>query len=296
MKILITGASGFIGRELVKALSQDGHELFLLTHQTVLSKDHFSFNSLEELPEKISALDAVINLAGAPIMGRPWTEARKKVLWDSRVGLTEKLVDALAQLTSPPKIFLSGSAIGIYGDQGDTTLDESAVLQGGFGHQLCLAWEKAALKAETWGARVVILRTGLVIGAKGGFLKPMEWPFRLGLGGPIGPGRHWMSWIHRDDHIRLMCALLANPDARGPYNLTAPLPVTNSEFTATLARVVRKPAFIRIPSKLLQWTLGEMAGLLMESTRVIPEKALKEGFLFQHPELEPAIREALGKN
>ena len=296
MKILITGASGFIGQELVKTLARDGHELFLLTHRTALSDGHVRLSSLTELPKITTALDAVINLAGAPIVGRRWTEARKKVLWESRVDLTETLVETVAQLKSPPQIFLSGSAIGIYGDQGDDALDESSTLKGGFGHRLCVAWEQAAQKAERFGSRVVLLRTGLVIGSGGGFLKPMEWPFRLGLGGPIGLGRHWMSWIHRDDHIRLMCALLNDPHARGPYNLTAPHPVTNTEFTATLARIVRRPAFFRIPAKLLQWTLGEMAGLLLESTRVTPEKALKAGFVFQYPELEPALREALGEN
>lgn len=296
MKILITGASGFIGRELVKALAKDGHELFLLTHHSGLSNEHTLLQRLTDLPQKTTALDAVINLAGAPIMGRPWTDARKRVLWESRVVLTESLVETVAQLDTPPLIFLSGSAIGIYGDQGNATLDESASLRGGFGHQLCVAWEQAAQKAESFGARVVLLRTGLVIGAGGGFLKPMEWPFRLGLGGPIGQGHQWMSWIHRDDHIRLMCALLLNPDARGPINLTAPHPVTNAEFTATLARVVRRPAFFRIPAKLLQWILGEMAGLLLESTRVEPTAALKAGFTFKYPELQAALRDALGEN
>ncbi|MEY4685227.1 MAG: hypothetical protein RLZ25_1686 [Pseudomonadota bacterium] len=296
MKILITGASGFIGRQLVNTLAKDGHELFLLAHQTGLSQTHTCINRLSDLPQKTSGLDAVINLAGAPIMGKPWTAARKRVLWDSRVLLTETLVETVAQLPSPPRIFLSGSAIGIYGDQGDASLDESAALRGGFGHQLCVAWEQAAQKAEAFGARVVLLRTGLVIGAGGGFLKPMEWPFRLGLGGPIGQGQQWMSWIHRDDHIRLLCALLVNPDARGPINLTAPSPVTNTEFTATLARIVRRPAFFRIPAKLLQWLLGEMAGLLLESTRVIPDAAIKRGFTFKYPDLEPALREALGED
>ena len=296
MKILVTGASGFIGRELVKKLSQDHHELFLLTHHSGLSGEHTRLKSLTELPQHTSTLDAVINLAGAPIMGKPWTEARKRVLWESRVRLTETLVETVAQLKSPPKVFLSGSAIGIYGDQGDTPLDETAHLQGGFGHDLCVAWEQAALKAESFGARVILLRTGLVVGSGGGFLKSMEWPFRLGLGGPIGQGRQWMSWIHRDDHIRLMCALLLNPDARGPINLTAPQPVTNTEFTTTLARVVRRPAFFRIPARLLQWILGEMAGLLLESTRVTPDAALKQGFVFEYSELEAALREALGEN
>jgi len=296
MKILITGASGFIGRELVKKLSQDEHELFLLTHRTGVSGKHTLVKTLSELPQHTSQLDAVINLAGAPIMGRPWTDARKRVLWDSRVRLTEHLVESVGRLDSPPRVFLSGSAIGIYGDQGDTPLDETAQLQGGFGHALCVAWEQAALKAESFGARVVLLRTGLVVGSGGGFLKSMEWPFRLGLGGPIGDGEQWMSWIHRDDHIRLMCALLLDAHARGPINLTAPHPVTNNEFTSTLARVVRRPAFFRIPGKLLQWILGEMAGLLLESTRVIPNAALKKGFTFEYSELEPALREALGES
>ena len=295
MKILITGASGFLGRELVRTLSEVGHELVLLTHQRHLPSRHTLLSRLEDLPRQAPVLDAVINLAGAPIMGKPWTDARKRVLWDSRVTLTDNLVESVSRLDSPPKIFLSGSAIGIYGDHGANPLTETAELHGGFGHQLCLAWEQAAKKAESFGARVVLLRTGLVIGSGGGFLKPMEWPFKLGLGGPIGTGQQWMSWIHRDDHIRLMHQLLMSTDAKGVFNLTAPNPVTNAEFTATLARILRRPAFFRIPAKPLQWTAGEMATLLLESTRVLPEAALKQGFEFSYPQLAPALREALGE-
>lgn len=295
MKILITGASGFIGRELVQKLSKDGHELVLLTHQTVLPGGHQALNTVEDLSRQVPALDAVINLAGAPIMGKPWTDARKRILWESRVTLTEKLVESVSRLDAPPKVFISGSAIGIYGDHGADGLNEKAELHGGFGHELCLAWERAAQKAASFGARVILLRTGLVIGSGGGFLKPMERSFRLCLGGPIGDGQQWMSWIHRDDHIRLMDELLRSPDAKGVFNLTAPHPVTNAEFTQTLARILRRPAFFRIPAKPLHWVIGEMATLLLESTRVLPEAALKQGFTFTYPELEPALREALGE-
>jgi uncharacterized protein len=293
MKILITGASGFIGRHLVQNLASNGHELVLFSHYTSPPSGHPTIHSLDELSGTHEDFDAVINLAGAPIMGRPWTSARKDVLWKSRVSFTQALVASLGQMKKPPGIFLSGSAIGIYGDHAAERLDESSATGGGFGHTLCAAWESAALDARHFGARTALLRTGLVIGSGGGFLEPMARSFRLGLGGPIGDGQQWMSWIHIDDHIRLMRHLLDQNHAEGIYNLTAPQPVTNAVFTETLAQVLRRPAFLRMPAKFLKILLGEMAGLLLESQRVIPERAIKEGFSFSYSELEPALKNAL---
>jgi uncharacterized protein (TIGR01777 family) len=228
-------------------------------------------------------------------MGKRWTTERKQTLWDSRVALTQKLVQSLSRLESAPKVFLSGSAIGIYGDQGESLLEETAPVHGGFGHALCSAWEAQALEAQHLGARTVILRTGLVVGADGGFLQAMIPPFRLGLGGPLGHGQQWMSWIHIEDHIRLMCHLLNSSHASGVYNLTAPHPVTNENFTQGLAEILNRPACFRLPSWFLKTLLGEMSELLLESQRVIPAKALKDSFEFRYPELIPALRNALLK-
>jgi uncharacterized protein len=296
MRILITGSSGFIGRRLVQALSAEGHELVLLAHQNAPSGPHRIIHSFQELLDSDPELDAVINLAGAPILDLPWTEGRKQVLWESRVLLTQKLVGTLSKLKTTPKILLSGSAIGVYGDHDATRLSEEAKTHGGFGHQLCHAWEQAALAAEPLGIRTCLLRTGLVVGPEGGFLAPMARTFGWGLGGPISNGRQWMSWIHIDDHIRLMCHLLASEKSTGVYNLTAPNPVTNAEFTRTLARVIGKPAFFRVPAWFLKAIGGERMTLLLESQRVVPEKALDEGFAFSFPDLEPALKAALGRD
>lgn len=296
MRILVTGSSGFIGRRLVEALSLEGHELVLLAHHNAPSGSHRIIHSFQELLDSDPELDAVINLAGAPILDMPWTEGRKQALWESRVLLTQRLVGTLSKLKTTPKILLSGSAIGVYGDHDATRLSEEAKTHGGFGHQLCHAWEQAALAAEALGIRTCLLRTGLVVGPKGGFLAPMARTFGWGLGGPISNGRQWMSWIHIDDHIRLMCHLLASEKSAGVYNLTAPNPVTNAEFTRTLAGVIGKPAFFRVPAWLLKAIGGERMTLLLESQRVVPEKALDEGFTFTFPDLEPALKAALGRD
>lgn len=295
MKILVTGASGFIGRHLVQKLSDEGHDLVLLAHQTQPAGPHLVIHRLSELLEKEIDLDAVINLAGAPIIDKPWTEGRKQLLWESRVLLTQQLITVLSKLKKTPSVLLSGSAIGVYGEHHETKLSEAAKTHGGFSHELCQAWEQAALGATALGIRTCLLRTGLVIGSDGGFLAPMIRPFGWGLGGPISHGRQWMSWIHINDHIRLMCHLLSSHKSEGIYNLTAPNPVTNAEFTQTLAKILGKPAFLRIPGWLLTRLGGERMTLLLESQRVIPTRALDEGFEFSFSELEPALRDVLGQ-
>jgi uncharacterized protein (TIGR01777 family) len=298
MRILITGGTGFIGRELCRHLDAQGHQLTVLARNPAKARQTLSpieFNilsSLDDWEPRIS-FDAVINLAGEPIMAKRWTEHRKRTLWESRVGLTEKLVERMTSAQHKPAVFISGSAVGIYGDQNDAVLDEKSPFKDEFGHRLCSAWENAALQAEKLGIRVCLLRTGLVIGKHGGFLERLLLPFNLGLGGRIGEGRQWMSWIHIEDHIALSQHLLESPNARGPYNATAPNPVTNAEFTREMAKCLQRPALLPIPAWLLKLAMGEMAELLLGSQRVLPKKALSSGFKFSYETLEPALSNVL---
>jgi uncharacterized protein (TIGR01777 family) len=297
MRIFITGGTGFIGRALCKALLQAGHQLTVLSRrpQTVAMKCGAGVEALDGLDGWTPDLhfDAVINLAGEPIIGQRWTERRKQILWDSRVTLTRQLLEKIAQAEVKPAVLISGSAVGVYGNQGDTVLDESSPGRNGFGQRLCAAWEASAKQAEVLNIRVCILRTGLVIGRQGGFLQKMRLPFKLGLGGRIGDGRQWMSWIHRDDHVAMTLFLLNSPSLAGVFNATAPHPVTNAEFTECLAALLKRPARLPVPAWLLRLGAGEMAELLLGGQRVLPKRMQAENFRFAFETLEPALREAL---
>lgn len=300
MKILITGGTGFIGRHLCGQLLAQGHEITVLTRRPDSIETVFAGGAkvlaITDLQAWTAdhAYDAVINLAGEPIMARRWSKSRKQVLWDSRVTLTQQLVECIRRADIKPSVFISGSAIGIYGDQGDLEIDESCSGSTGFGQQLCREWETAASAVADLGVRVCLLRTGLVVGSQGGFLRQMLLSFRLGLGGRIGTGRQWMSWVHLDDHIRMTQFLLDSPAANGAYNVTSPNPVTNSEFTRLLAKELHRPAVIPVPAWLLKLAAGEMSELLLGSQRVLPRRALVLGFKFNYETLEPALRNALG--
>jgi uncharacterized protein (TIGR01777 family) len=294
MRILITGGTGFIGTALGTVLLNAGHSLTILSRkpQTVRAGVE-AWASLDQwIPDR--AFDAVINFAGEPIIGPRWTDRRKQVLWDSRVALTDRLVQGMARAECKPDVLISGSAIGVYGDQGDTVLDEDSGGGGeDFGRRLCVAWEASARQAEDLGVRVCLLRTGLVIGKHGGFLEKMLLPFRLGLGGRIGDGRQWMSWIHLRDHVAMTLFLLESPRLRGVFNATAPEPVTNAEFVRCLAGLLNRPALLPLPAALLKLGLGEMAELLLGGQRVLPRRAQAEGFRFSFETLEPALRDVL---
>lgn len=298
MRILVTGGTGFIGERLCQRLASQGHKLSVLTRNSSRARrrlgqlDINTFSTLDEWTPDIG-FDAIINLAGEPIMAKRWTEDRKRILWESRVTLTEKLVERIANVEHKPSVLISGSAVGIYGDQGDELLDEASQTRDEFGHQLCKAWEDAAIRAEKSGTRVCLLRTGLVVGKHGGFLERMLLPFKLGLGGKIGDGRQWMSWIHIDDHIALTEHLLTSGELKGPFNATAPNPVTNAEFSRTLANCLNRPALLHIPAWLLKLMLGEMAELLLGSQRVLPKKAQVTGFKFSFETLQPALLDIL---
>lgn len=292
MHILLTGGTGLIGRQLCRHWLAQGHRLTVLSrhpeHVARLCGDHvLGVGSLQEV---IGPVDAVINLAGAPIADRPWTHKRKALLWSSRISFTETLLTWLQGLEQKPAVLISGSAVGWYGDGGERELTEaSGPVQDDFPSQLCIAWEETAQRAEALGIRVVLVRTGLVLAAEGGFLSRLLLPFKLALGGPIGNGRQWMPWVHIKDQIGLIDFLLHKPDASGPYNACAPHPVRNREFAKTLGQVLHRPAFMPMPAIALKVGLGELSGLLLGGQKALPERLQAAGFTFQFTELRAAL-------
>lgn len=296
MRVLVTGGTGFIGRALVRRLLARGDAVTVLSRRPAKAAALFGagvsvWRDLSEwTPE--TAFDAIINLAGEPIVDRPWTDARRRVLRDSRIGVTEALLQAMRQSVRKPAVLLSGSAIGIYGNDGPDPVTESTPAADDFGAVLCADWERAALAAEALGVRVCLLRTGLVLHAEGGLLKKMHLPFALGLGSRLGDGGQPMSWIHRGDHLDALLFLLDHDTCRGAYNLTAPSPVSNREFTETLACSLKRPAFLAAPAWALRAALGQRAPMLLGGRRVLPERLLAEGFRFRFPELAGALAQA----
>ena len=297
MNILITGGTGLIGRALCAALLRDGHALTVLSRkpQSVAAKCGPAVRAMGSLDEwrPEQNFDAVINLAGEPIADAAWTTARKKILWQSRVTLTEQLVHRMVTAQKRPSVLLSGSAIGYYGDCGDAAQDEACNVGSDFGAQLCAAWETAALKAGQSDVRVYLLRTGLVVSAEGGLLAKMRLPFSFGLGARLGNGQQWMSWIHIDDYVAIVRLLLTKVDVEGPVNMTAPEAVTNAGFTATLAKALHRPAFLAAPAGVLKLALGERSILLLGGQRVVPAKVLAMGYAFAHATLDDALRSEL---
>ncbi|CRL98572.1 Epimerase family protein [Pseudomonas sp. 28 E 9] len=292
MHILLTGGTGLIGRQLCRHWLAQGHRLTVLsrTPESVARICGAQVLGVGRLQGVIGAVDAVVNLAGAPIADRPWTHKRKALLWSSRISLTESLLAWLERLEQKPAVLISGSAVGWYGDGGERELTEdSGPVQDDFPSQLCIAWEETAARAEALGIRVVLVRTGLVLAAEGGFLSRLLLPFKLALGGPIGNGRQWMPWVHIRDQIALIDFLLHKADARGPYNACAPHPVRNREFAKTLGQVLHRPAFMPMPAFALKVGLGELSGLLLGGQKALPERLLAAGFTFQFTELRAAL-------
>ncbi|CAI3789713.1 Epimerase family protein [Pseudomonas sp. MM227] len=295
MHILLTGGTGLIGRKLCQHWVGQGHRLTVLSRQPGQVKQLCGASvrgvaQLEEIGEE--TVDAVVNLAGAPIADRPWTARRRALLWSSRITLTERLLAWLESRAQRPEVLISGSAVGWYGDGGERELNEtSQPVKEDFASHLCIAWEETALRAEALGVRVVLVRTGLVLASQGGFLKRLMLPFKLGLGGPIGSGRQWMPWVHIDDQIALIDFLLHQTQCRGPYNACAPEPVRNREFARQLGRALHRPAFLPLPSLLLKAGLGELSGLLLGGQRARPVALQAAGFNFRYSELSAALTE-----
>jgi hypothetical protein len=287
VRILVTGGTGFIGAPLCRALRGAGHGV------TVVSRDpgHVNGDAVgwEAVGTAVREADALVNLAGESIAAR-WSEARKQRILASRVEGTRTLVGAVAASDRRPAVLLNASAVGYYGPRGDEPLDETAGPGTGFLAEVCQAWEREALAAEGLGVRVVRLRLGVVLAADGGALARMLPPFRAFLGGPIGSGTQWMSWIHRDDVTGLMVDALENPSYQGAVNATAPQPVTNREFAAALGRALARPAVVRTPALVLRLALGEMADMLVTGQRVLPRVATRLEYRWRYAELGTALR------
>lgn len=297
-KVLVTGATGFIGKRLCEALSAAGHDVTALVRNPELAGELSMpigiVTDLEQIaPDR--KIDVIVNLAGAPIAAGRWTDSKKRQIIDSRLTVTKAVLSLVKRLKTKPNVLINGSAIGWYGLRGDEALSETDQHVDCFSHVLCAAWEACASEAAALGLRTVFLRTGIVLGTQGGAMTSMLTPFEFGLGGPMGNGRQWMSWITRDDLVRLMAHCIANRNVCGPVNGTAPNPVRNAEFVAKLARALHRPAVFRAPGALLRLMLGEFADeLLLGGQRVMPVKAIASGFTFLQPELGPAFDEILG--
>ncbi|WP_415911397.1 TIGR01777 family oxidoreductase [Neptuniibacter sp. QD37_11] len=296
MKILVTGGTGFIGKHLIEARLEEGDEVVCWSRNPSKVAELFQgrVEALRDLPPQDElAVDAVINLAGEPIADQKWTEDRKQLLRASRIDLTHELVGWIEAQTVKPKVLISGSAIGYYGcHDDDKKLGEESLPNRGFTHTLCADWEAEALKAEAFGVRVCLIRTGVVLG-DGGALSKMLLPFKLGLGGPIASGKQWMSWIHIDDEIEIISMLLTHDELSGPFNLTSPNAATNAEFSKTLGKTLGRPAFMPMPGIVINLMLGEGAELLVEGQRVYPEKLEEIGYKFHYPELSGAMYSAV---
>lgn len=299
MKILITGASGLIGRRLSETLLSQSHEITVLTRAPeraakILGPKVQLWRSLAD-KTSLDGFDAVINLAGEPIADKRWTREQKQKLCDSRWQLTEKLAQLINASQQPPAVFISGSAVGYYGDQGQAVVAEDEPPNKQFTWQLCARWEALALAAESSRTRVCLLRTGVVLAEKGGALAKMALPFRAGLGGPIGDGDQYMPWIHIDDMVSAIVFLLNHETLNGPFNMVAPYPARNEQFSALLGEVLHRPAFMRVPAGVIRLLMGESAILVLGGQRAIPKRLEDAGFIFKYSELKPALKNVLEK-
>jgi uncharacterized protein (TIGR01777 family) len=288
MKVLLCGASGFLGSRLAPALRARGHEL-----RSVGRRGAEHDWSPASLAEGVAWSEAIVNLAGENLLGRRWNAVQKQRLWSSRFETTRAL--ALLAARQRTRVLLVASAIGFYGPRGDEALDERADRGSGFVAQLCAYWEEALAPATAQGVRCVSPRIGVVLGREGGVLARLAPVFRLGLGGPVGNGRQWFSWIHAGDLVELLVWLLENESARGVYNATAPAPVTMGEFARTLGRVLHRPAVLPVPAFALRLRFGEGADVMLTGQRILPARAQAEGFRFAHPELAGALQSELSR-
>ena len=297
MKILISGASGLVGKHLIPTLKAKGNEVHRLVRKKPNAADEIRWDaekgfSIGEQP-KLEKFDAVVHLAGDNVASENWSDEKKRKIKESRTVGTRVLVDALKALRNPPKHFISASAIGFYGNRGDEILKEESAPGTGFLPEVCAAWEDEIRRAETF-ARVAFLRIGVVLAEDGGALEKMLTPFKFGVGGTVGSGKQWMSWITLDDLIKIFHFILENENLRGAFNAVAPNPVSNEEFTKTLGKVLNRPTVLPVPEFAIKMLFGEMGKtLLLEGARVVPQKLQDAGFDFDFPNLEDAIKHVL---
>lgn len=295
MKITLTGASGFLGKKLIARLQSEGHQLHLLGRKRPAdlsgSASFTQWDALSgEVPvEAVDGADAILHLAGEPV-AQKWDDTVKRRIRESRVNGTKALVAAIAKAAVKPKVLVAASAIGFYGSRGEERLTEESAPGTGFLPEVCVAWEQAIDQAAQFVPRIVKLRIGVVLGAGGGALEKMLPPFKMGMGGKIGDGKMWMSWIHIDDIVGLLLFAMHNDGVSGPVNGTSPHPARNEDFTRALGRAVRRPTLFAVPVVALKAMYGEMADIVLASQCVEPVAAKKAGYTFVHPDLEEALR------
>ena len=295
MNILITGGSGLIGQALIQQLN--ANRIIVLTRNIDATKKVLSANielvtSLEDV--NFNDINVVVNLAGEAIVDKKWTSKQKHIICQSRWQITQDLVNKIQQAIKPPHSFISGSAIGFYGRQGSQPIDEDHQdTYDEFSHHVCKKWEAIAQTAETANTRVCLIRTGIVLATNGGALKKMLPPFKLGFGGPIASGKQFMSWIHINDMVAVLLAAIYKTELSGPINATAPMPVTNKEFSKTLSQVLNRPCLFNVPAFVLRLLLGESADLVLYGQCVLPTKLLNNDFKFQYPTLQIALKQLL---
>lgn len=303
MKVMITGATGFIGRQLIKALNERGHEIVILTRNPDSARFRIPVHcetvtwdpSRGSLPSSVlKEVDAVINLAGENIADGRWSAKRKRELIQSRVHSVRRLIDAMTYMDLKPQSFISASAIGFYGDRGEEFLDEKDTRGHGFLSDVCHSWEDEILKARDLGIRTVAYRIGMVLGHDGGALDKILPPFKLGVGGKLGNGSQWMSWIHINDLVDMLIHAVENSSFEGIYNAVSPNPVRNIEFTKILGNVLRRPTMFPVPKFVLKCALGELSELLLGGQRVKSEKIADTGFEFKYPSIQEALQEICG--
>nr|WP_320010507.1 TIGR01777 family oxidoreductase [uncultured Desulfobulbus sp.] len=296
MKILITGGTGFVGAALSGRLLEMGHELTVIGSSRqcrLLAHDHLSYVAADttrpgDWQKHVAEQEALINLTGRSVFNL-WTEKYKKAIYESRILTTQNLVAALPQKTEA--VFLSTSAAGFYGDGGEVEKTETASAGDDFLAQVCKDWEAEAVKAAQKGARVVLMRFGVVLGKGGGALGTMQLPFKLGLGGPIGSGKQWFPWIHLEDLVSAIIFLLSAEECQGPFNFSAPEPVRQKEFAQQLGAAYHRPAFLPTPAFVMRTILGEFGRSLLQGQKVLPQALTESGFLFTYPELRTALRD-----
>ncbi len=301
MKIVLTGGTGFIGKRLVDALAEKGHSVVLLTRNSAridlrawsnVTARTWDGVTVEEWSSEIDGADAVINFAGEPIAAKRWTDSQKRKIIDSRVNGTRAVIEAMRRSNRKPAVLVNASAVGYYGSVPDDDVTESYKRGEGFLPDTCEQWENEARKAESLGTRVVMLRTGIVLGEDGGALEKMSLPFKFFLGAPLGSGRQWFPWIHRDDVVAITLFMLENSSISGPVNVAAPDSVTMNEFCKALARTMNRPCLaVGVPSFILTLALGEMAQMLITGQRILPSKLETYGYRFLFPKLDGALRD-----
>lgn len=300
MKVLVTGATGFVGSVVVRQLLEGGDQVVVLTRNipkaalTLGSQcSYFQWPDSNELPDAAAfeGVDAVINLMGEGIADKKWTDEQKKIIRNSRIIGTKNLVEVISKLDKKPSTFISTSAIGIYGNRGPEDITEASTTGSDFLAKLCTDWEAEASKAQSFVKRLVLIRVGVVLGHNGGALKKMLLPFKLGLGGPLGTGNQYMSWIHVEDLAAMYVEAVKNNSINGIYNGTAPYPATNKEFTHTLGKTLKRPTVLPAPAFAIKAVFGEMSAVLLEGQKVLPKKFKEVNFRYRYPTLEMALKE-----